>query len=77
MQKNDLYFKEKSIVRVLEVREDRVLVIDCIRRTMPQWKDIVSLAGWEKCSEEKLCEIADVNLPEMESLCPESRKTAY
>ena len=77
MQKFDLYFKEKSIVRVLEVREDRVLVIDCIRRTMPQWRDIVSLAGWEKCSEEKLCEIADVNLPEIDSLSPESRKVAY
>ena len=77
MQKNDLYFKEKSIVRVLEVREDKALVIDCVRRTMPQWKELAFLAGWEKCSEEKLYEIADVDLPEIESLCPESRKTAY
>lgn len=45
MQKNDLYFKENSIVRVLEVREDNALVIDCIQRMMPQWKDIVSF-GW-------------------------------
>lgn len=75
--KNDLYFMDDSIVRVLEVREDKVLVIDCIRRTMPQWKDIVSLAGWEKCSEEKLYEIADVDLPELDYLCPESRKVAY
>ncbi len=75
--KNDLYFKDNSIVRVLEVKEDKALVIDCVRRTMPQWKDIVSLAGWEKCLEEKICEIADVDLPEMDSLCPESRKVAY
>ena len=75
--KNDLYFKDDSIVRVLEVREDRVLVIDCIRKTMPQWKDIVSLTGWEKCSEEKLYEIADVDLPEIDSLCPDSCKIAY
>lgn len=77
MQKNELYFKDDSIVRVLEVREDKVLMIDCVRRTMPRWKDIVSLAGWEKCSEEKLYKIADVNLPELDSLCPESRKVAY
>ena len=77
MQKNDLYFKDDSIVRVLEVREDKALVIDCIRRTMPQWKDIVSWVGWEKCSEEKLYEIAEVDLPEIDSLCPESRKVAY
>lgn len=77
MQKNDLYFKDDLIIRVLDVKEDRALMIDCIRRTMPQWKDIVSLAGWEKCSEEKLYKIADVNLPELDSLCPESRKVAY
>ena len=77
MQKNDLYFKEDLIIRVLDVKEDRALMIDCIRRTMPQWKDIVSLTGWEKCSEEKLYEIADVDLPELDSLCPEGRKTAY
>lgn len=77
MQKNELYFKDDSVIRILEVREDRVLVIDCIRRTMPQWKELVSLAGWEKCSEEKLYKIADVNLPELDSLCPESRKVAY
>lgn len=75
--KNDLYFMDDSIVRVLEVREDKVLVIDCIRRTMPQWKDIVSLAGWEKCSEEKLCEITGVDLPELDALYPENRKVAY
>ena len=77
MQKNDLYFKEDLIIRVLDVKEDRALMIDCIRRTMPQLKDIVSLAGWEKCSEEKLCEITGVDLPEIDSLCPENRKTAY
>lgn len=77
MQKNNLYFKENSIVRVLEVREDNALVIDCIQRMMPQWKDIVSLAGWEKCSEEKLYEIVGVDLPELDSLCPENRKVAY
>ena len=36
MQKNDLYFKDDVIIRVLEVGENRVLMIDCIRRTMPQ-----------------------------------------
>ena len=77
MQKNDLYFKDDLIIRVLDVKEDRALMIDCIRRTMPQRKDIASLTGWEKCSEEKLYEIADVDLPELDSLCPESRKTAY
>lgn len=77
MQKFDLYFKENAIVRVLEVREDKILVIDCIRRTMPQWKEVAFFVGWEKCSEEKLYEIADVDLPELDYIYPESRKVAY
>ena len=77
MQKNDLYFKEDLIIRVLDVKKDRALMIDCIRRTMPQRKDIASLTGWEKCSEEKLYEIADVDLPELDSIYPENRKVAY
>lgn len=77
MQKNDLYFKEDLIIRVLDVKEDRALMIDCIRRTMPQWKEVAFFVGWEKCSEEKLYKIADVNLPELDSLCPENRKVAY
>lgn len=77
MQKNDLYFKDDSIVRVLEVREDKALMIDCIRRTMPQWKELVSLVGWDQCSQETLYEITGVDLPELDSLCPENRKVAY
>lgn len=75
--KNDLYFKDDSIVRVLDVKENRALMIDCVRRTMPQWKDIVSLVGWDQCSQETLYEITDVNLPELDSLSSESRKVAY
>lgn len=73
--KNDLYFKDDSIVRVLDVKENRALMIDCVRRTMPQRKDIASLTGWEKCSEEKLYEIADVDLPEIDSLCRKAVKS--
>ena len=35
MQKNELYFKDDSIVRVLALKEDYVLIIDCVRRKMP------------------------------------------
>lgn len=77
MQKNDLYFKDDLIIRVLDVKEDRAFMIDCIRRTMPQWKDIVSLADWDQCSQETLYEITGVDLPELDALCPESRKVAY
>lgn len=77
MQKNKLYLKNDSVIRVLEERDDTVLVIDCIRRTMPQWKEIVSLNGWEQCSQETLYVVTNVEVQEIDSLCPESRKKAY
>ena len=77
MQKNKLYFKNDSVIRVLEERDGKILVIDCIRRTMPQWKVTACLDGWEQCSQETLYAVTNVEIPEIDSLCPESRKKAY
>ena len=77
MQKNELYSKDNSIIRVLEEKEDKILVIHCIRIKMPQWKEISYLDGWEQCSQETLYDIANIEVAEIDSLCPESRKKAY
>lgn len=77
MQKNELYSKDNSIIRVLEEKEDKILVIDCIRRKMPQWKETSYLDEWEQCSQKILYDIANIEVPEIDSLCPESRKKAY
>lgn len=77
MQKNELYSKDNSIIRVLEEKEDKILVIDCIRRKMPQWKELSYLDGWEQCSQETLYDITNIEVAEIDSLCPESRKKAY
>ena len=77
MQKNKLYFKNDSVIRVLEERDGKILVIDCIRRTMPQWKVTACLDGWEQCSQETLYAVTNVEIPEIDSLCPENRKKAY
>lgn len=77
MQKNKLYLKNDSVIRGLEERDGKILVIDCMRRTMPQWKKKASLDGWEQCSQETLYAITNIEVPEIDSLCPESRKKAY
>ena len=38
MRKNELYRNNNSIIRVLEIKNNAVLVIDCINKTMPQCK---------------------------------------
>lgn len=47
---------ETQILRVLMQRDDKSLVIDCIKRTMPQWVLADSLASYEGCSDAELYE---------------------
>lgn len=77
MLKNELYINGDSIVRILDIRDEKVLVIDCVRRIMPQWIEISSLVEWQQCSQETLYVITNIEVPEIDSLCPESRKKAY
>ena len=56
MKKNDLMRKENEIIRILEVGEDKVLIIDCINKTMPKWVDKSSLDSFVKSSENELTE---------------------
>lgn len=77
MQKNELYFKDDSIVRVLALKEDYVLIIDCVRRKMPHWENISFFVGWQQCAQENLYRFTNIVIPEIDSLLPESRKKAY
>ena len=52
MKKYELLRSGDSIIRVLEVREDKVLVIDCIKQTMPVWVDLSKFDSKEECSKE-------------------------
>ena len=49
--KNSLMKKESSIIRVLDTKDNKVLIIDCIKKTMPKWYDISFLCDYEKYSE--------------------------
>jgi phosphopantothenate synthetase len=40
MQKNKLLKFKNGIVRILETTEDKVLIIDCIKRAVPKWYEI-------------------------------------
>lgn len=43
--------KEDSIIRILDVKDDKVFVIDCIKKTMPKWYDKSFISSYEKCWE--------------------------
>lgn len=74
MQKNELYCKGNSIVRILEFKNNNILVIDCIKLTMPVWISVLELNDWSKCEEDYLQEITNSYFEDTESLNPEMRK---
>ena len=77
MKKNSLWKRDETILRVLEIQDGRMLVIDCIRCTMPVWKDGGELQGYEPCTEEMLREQTGIVLCKMEELDADRKKTAY
>jgi len=59
--KNSLMKKNDIIIRILEEKEDKVFVIDCIKLTMPDWYEKSAFDGFEKCAEEVISEPKDLN----------------
>lgn len=46
-----LLINNDTIFRVLKSQEDKSLVIDCIKRTMPKWVLTSTLSDFEECTE--------------------------
>lgn len=46
MQKNSLWKRDDSILRLLDERESEVLVIDCVHPTMPRWIKSGKIQGY-------------------------------
>lgn len=77
MKKHDLLRNEKTIIRVLEICPDKVLIIDCIKRTMPVWVDFSLLDSFAGCTDEKLREVEGIKVLSVDNLDAEQRKTMY
>lgn len=77
MLKNSLWKSDDTILRVLAVQESRVLVMDCIKRTMPQWKNTQEVEKLLKIDIQELCSRTEVQLPDVESLDAEDRRVMY
>lgn len=77
MRKNELYRNNNSIIRVLEIKNNAVLVIDCISKTMPQWIGVSFFEDWTKCSDETLHKITGIELQDIKTVSPEDFKVAH
>ena len=48
-----------TILRVLQSHDDKVLVIDCVKRTMPKWVEKSFLSDYVECCDTEMYECTD------------------
>ena len=77
MKKNSLLKKSDSIIRILDIKKSKVLIIDCVKLTVPKWIDISGLTEYSGCTEDELLKITNRNLQPIESLDTKSKSYAY
>lgn len=77
MKKHDLLKDGNSIIRVLEIKPDKILVIDCIKRTMPVWVDSSTLDSFSDCTNEVLNEATNFTDPAVDALDTDQKKSMY
>ena len=64
--------EKEKVYRVLNLKE-KVLVLDCVKKTMPIWKTYEELSDCVEKEEESMAEAIDI----IDAMEGESRKTAY
>ncbi len=74
---NEVYKKNNLIYRCLEVNEDKCLVIDCVKRTLPCWVNNDFLIGFEVINEEELLKELGVFLPSIGDLSQAQLKVMH
>ena len=71
--KNKIYKSKEEIVRVLGEDTDKILIIDCIKRSMPKWMDKNYLNGFTECKESDL----RAEFEELDNLSPRAKQAMY
>ncbi|MCI8331742.1 MAG: hypothetical protein HFE78_02845 [Clostridiales bacterium] len=73
----DLLRKENAIVRILKRENGKVLIMDCIYKSVPHWISEQALSEYTACSTDDLSKATGVFLFPVEELDEESRRIAY
>lgn len=73
MKRNEIYTHEDQIYRILIVKEDNCLVIDCKNNTMPIWKPVTTFWDASTMTDEDLYTLLDFK-PVEDDMVPLERK---
>ncbi|MGN0184416.1 MAG: hypothetical protein ACI4AL_04800 [Aristaeellaceae bacterium] len=74
MQKNELIRCGEDIIRILDIKGDSALIVDCIHKSMPKWVQQLELALYTNCTEQELTSATDKTICEYDSLNKKSRR---
>lgn len=77
MKKHDLLKDGNNIIRVLEIQPDKILMIDCIKRTMPIWVESSALDAFSACTDEILSQTTNFAVTDIENLNADQKRTMY
>ena len=66
----------KQIIRVLDTKGNKALIIDCIHPAMPLYVDVDTLSSYVPCDDDTLCEKTGYLSESLDGLSPLRRKTA-
>ena len=77
MKKHDLLKDGNNIIRVLEIRPDKILIIDCIKKTMPIWVESSALDAFSACTDEILSQTTNFAVTDIENLNADQKRTMY
>lgn len=76
MRKNQLLSSNGLIYRVLDFNDNIVLVINCIKMTIPVWITSKELESFDEITQEDLLKVNNVQLPAFECLSIQDKKIA-
>ena len=77
MQRNELIKHGNSVFRVLEIRDNSVLLVDCLHKSMPRWIEAATLEPFSVISENELSDIAGKNISDYDSLSRDHRRFVH
>lgn len=77
MKKNELLKCGDSIIRILEIKGDTALIVDCIHKAMPQWIQQSELSSYAPCTEQELTSATGKIICDYDSLDKKSRRFVH
>ncbi len=77
MKKYDLLRSGDNIIRVLDIQDNRILMIDCVKHTMPVWMEMELLESYLECSNEELFEVTGIGIVDVDALDADQRKIMH